>query len=390
MATFLFRPVSISLKRSLLFKSEQMFKYIIIALLFCACTPSKKITVEKIKPANVDSLMYLMKATQWEGYLPCADCSGIRYQLTLRNNQSYEGTMIYEGKNVNPFVEDGRWSISSQGRLILSSGSKTEMKYLIEDKSLRMLDQNGHMIHGSLSENYVLYPKAIIPEGNWIHQSERGVNFAATGNEPFWSLEIIFGKSMHFNTPDGYEIMTPFVEGENAADANVTRYRAATDSGELSVQISKRKCINSMSGMESDYQVSIRVKKHADTEREYDGCGNFIGNYRLNDIWGLTGIGGNALTVEDLKKGMPTLDLQITTKKVYGFGGCNRFTGNILITDKTIAFDKMATTMRACPDLKVENRFLKILSNATFEYRIEGLKLYLGKGKEQLQFKKLD
>ena len=367
-----------------------MFKYLFIAFLFCACTSSKKITVEKAKPANVDSLMYLMKATQWEGYLPCADCSGIQYQLTLRNNQSYEGTMTYEGKNVNPFVEEGSWSISSQGWLILSSGSNTQMKFLIQDKSLRMLDQSGKVIQSALAENYVLHPKASIPEGNWVDLSARGINFAATGNEPFWSLEIIFGKTMNFNTRDGYEIITPFVEGENAANANVTRYRATTDSGELSVQISKRKCINSMSGMESDYQVSIRVKKHSGPIKEYDGCGSYIGNYRINDIWGLTGIGGNALTSEDLKKGMPTLDLQLTTKKVYGFGGCNRFTGNISVTDKTISFDQMATTMRACPDSKIENRFLKILSDATLEYRVEGLKLYLGKGKDQLQFKKLD
>lgn len=367
-----------------------MFKYLFVVLLFCACTSTKKVTVEKVIPANVDSLMYLMKATQWEGNLPCADCSGIQYQLTLRNNQSYEGTMTYEGKNVNPFVENGRWSISTQGWLILSSGSNTQMKFLIQDKSLRMLDQVGKIIHGPLSENYVLHPKAIIPAGNWVDQSARGINFAATGNEPFWSLEIIFGKTIHFNTLDGYEIITPFVEGENAADANVTRYRSATDSGELSVQISKRKCINSISGMESDYQVSIRVKKQSDTMKEYDGCGSYIGNYRLNDIWGLTGIGGIPLTPDDLKKGMPTLDFQLTTKKVYGFGGCNRFTGNISVTDKTISFDQMATTMRACPDLKVERRFLKILSDATLEYRIEGLKLFLGNGKDQLQFKKLD
>ena len=264
------------------------------------------------------------------------------------------------------------------------------MKFLIEDKSLLMLDQSGKIIQGALSENYVLHPKAIIPEGNWVDQSARGINFAATGNEPFWSLEIIFGKSMHFKALDGFEIITPFAEGENAAGANVTRYRAVNDSGELSVQISKRKCINSMSGQENDYQVSIRIKKPGGAISTYDGCGSYIGNYRLNDIWGLTGIGGVPLTLIEIKNGMPTLDLQMTTKKVYGFGGCNQFTGNISITDKKISFDQMATTMRACADIKVEDRFLKIISGATMEYRIEGLKLFLGKGKNQLQFKKLD
>ena len=367
-----------------------MFKYLFIALLFCSCTSTKRIKVEKEIPANVDSLVYLMKATQWEGYLPCADCSGIEYQLTLRDNKSYEGTMIYEGKNVNPFVEDGSWSISSKGWLILTSGSNSQMKFLIQDKALRMLDQSGKIIQGPMSENYILNPKNTIAEGNWMEQSARGVNFAATGNEPFWSLEIIVDKSIHFKTPDGFEIMTPFVKGVNAADANITRYKSVSDSTELSVQISKRKCINTMSGRESDYQVSIRIKKPNGSMSTYDGCGSYIGNYRLNDIWGLTGIGGVPLTAADLKNGMPTLDLQMSTKKVYGFGGCNRFTGNILFTDNTISFDEMATTIRACPDTKLEGRFLKIISRATLDYKIEGLKLFIGKGKNQLQFKKLD
>ena len=367
-----------------------MFKYLLIALLFCACSTTKKISAEKEKEVNIDSLVNIMNATQWEGYLPCADCSAIQYELTLRNNQSYEGIMTYEGKKVNPFVEDGSWSISSQGWLILSSGTNTKMKFLIQDKSLRMLDQNGKVIHGSLSENYVLNPKNTVAEGNWIEQSARGVNFTATGNEPFWSLEIIVDKSIHFKTPDGFEIITPFVKGVNAADANITRYKSVSDSSELSVQISKRKCINTMSGRESDFQVSIRIKKPNGSISTYDGCGSYIGNYRLNDIWGLTKIGGVPLTSADLKNGMPTLDLQMTTKKVYGFGGCNRFTGNILFTDNTISFDEMATTMRACPDTKVEGRFLKILSRSTLDYKIEGLKLFIGKGKNQLQFKKLD
>lgn len=367
-----------------------MFKYLLVAVLFFACASTKKIMVEKGIPANVDSLMYLMKATQWEGILPCADCSGIKYKLTLRDNQSYESSMTYEGKSVDPFVEDGNWSISSHGLLILSSGANNLKKFLIQDKSLRMLDQSGKIIQGPLAENYIVYPKTIIPEGNWVDQSTRGINFAATGNEPFWSLEIIFDTSIHFKIADGFEIITPFVDGENAADANVTRYRSGTDSGQLSVQISKRKCVNSMSGMESDYQVSVRFKRPDSTIATYDGCGSYIGNYLLNDIWGLTGIGGVPLTTTELKNGMPTLDLRMITKKIYGFGGCNRFIGNISVTDKTISFDQMATTMRTCPDSKVEKRFLKIVSNATLVYRIEGLKLFLGKGKDQLQFKKLD
>ncbi|MBS1737591.1 MAG: copper resistance protein NlpE N-terminal domain-containing protein [Bacteroidetes bacterium] len=368
-----------------------MFKYLSIALLLFACTPSKQVVVAKEAHANVDSLMNLINATQWAGVLPCADCSGIQYELTLRNNQSYHEKMTYEGKNVNPFSEEGSWSISPQGKLVLSSSSNSKMQFLIEDKKLRMLDQDGKIIKGNLADNYTLYPKKNEEENNWIALSARGINFVATGNEPFWSLEIIVDSSMVFKTPEGFEFTAPFVKGENAADANITRYRSVTANGELAVQISKQKCVNSMSGQVSDYQVSIRIKKATDASvATYNGCGNYIGNYRLNDIWGLTSIGGVPLTMNELRGGMPTLDLQLTTKKVYGFAGCNRFTGNILFTDKTISFDEMATTMRSCQNQKVEDRFLKTLSRATLDYKIEGLNLFLGKGKTQLKFKKLD
>ena len=92
-----------------------------------------------------------------------------------------------------------------------------------------------------------------------------GIDFSATGNEPFWSLDIDFKGSMRYITADGYELTVPAVKGENAMDANVIRYHSATEKGSLTVQVFRQACINSMSGKKSNFRVQVEVKKRGDS-----------------------------------------------------------------------------------------------------------------------------
>ncbi len=123
---------------------------------------------------------------------------------------------------------------------------------------------------------------------------KNGIDFKATGNEPFWLLEIDFDKFIHFKTLNGFEISTPVPEAAMAADANVKRYRSVTEQGEIIVQIAKRECINDMSGKKSDYSVSIDAKSGtAKNYTSYKGCGEYFADYRINDIWVLESVNGN-------------------------------------------------------------------------------------------------
>src|SRR5688572_7985151 len=109
------------------------------------------------------------------------------------------------------------------------------------------------------------FKKANDPD-RFKNQLDRGVGFLASGNEPFWSLEINADSAMTFKTPDGYEITAPVPEPVKAMDANVVRYAATTEKGTLTVQIQKTECINDMSGEKLDYQVTIDTKYTADKE----------------------------------------------------------------------------------------------------------------------------
>ncbi|HEV8080214.1 MAG TPA: META domain-containing protein [Chitinophagaceae bacterium] len=206
----------------------------------------------------------------------------------------------------------------------------------------------------------------------------QGIDFTATGNEPFWSLEIDFNKSMHFKTLSGFEITTPVPKKMKAMDANVTRYSAKTEQGTLTIQLAKKECINDMSGVKSDYSVTIDTKNNTDKNLiRYKGCGQYLSDYRLHDIWVLISINDNKLTPTDFMKGLPLLELNLTEKKVFGHTGCNNLNGPIEVLGKKIRFGNLATTRMACGNMQFENRYLSKLVNRTIPYNIQPGKLHL-------------
>jgi heat shock protein HslJ len=205
-----------------------------------------------------------------------------------------------------------------------------------------------------------------------------GIDFTASGNEPFWSLEIDFNKYILFKTPGGLEITTHVPEGVKAMDANVTGYAAQTEWGVLNMQIAKQECINDMSGKKSDYKVLINVKSKTDKDyKTYKGCGQYLSDYRLHDIWVLERINDKQLKSSDFMKGLPNLELNLTEKKVFGHSGCNTLNGSLEVQGKKIYFGRMVTIGMACTNMDFENSYLNGLSGRTVDYKIEPGKLYL-------------
>ena len=54
----------------------------------------------------------------------------------------------------------------------------------------------------------------------------------------------------------------------------------------------------------------------------------------------------------------------------HGYSGCNSFTGGYLVAGSVLSFDKLLSTMRACTDMQIEDRFLDALQQ-TRSYLIE-------------------
>ncbi|HEX6828787.1 MAG TPA: YbaY family lipoprotein [Burkholderiales bacterium] len=96
-----------------------------------------------------------------------------------------------------------------------------------------------------------------------------------------------------------------------------------------------------------------------------------------NTWWKLAELRGQPVAADD-NPSAPHIVLRADEPtRVDGSGGCNRLTGGYRIEGDTIAFNKMATTMMACPKgMDTEKEFLKALGEAK-AWKITGQRLEL-------------
>lgn len=233
----------------------------------------------------------------------------------------------------------------------------------------------------------------IEPVSRWDAQRRRGVDFVAMGSEPFWSLELTTQGQMRFRTVAGADsLIVPLPAPGQAQDAPVLRYRALTAAGELTVTIAQRPCPNNMSGEVLPYTVTVQARTAAQpATREFAGCGRYLGNYRLHDIWALESLDGQAVgTAQFATEDKPYLELSLTREEALGFAGCNGFGGSLTQERAGLRFGTLRGTMLACPALTFERKFLNALSGNSFAYRLENRRLILKNQVNQLVFKKAD
>ena len=242
--------------------------------------------------------------------------------------------------------------------------------------------KNTHVLNKSLA----LHPEM------YTDKFEQGIDFIASGNEPFWSLEIDFDTLMRFKMPVGYEIKTPAVKGLKAMDANVIRYQASNDKSTLTVQIQKLDCLNDMSGVKLPYTVTISTKNNTDkNEVNYKGCGQYLADYRLHDIWALDNINDNKIIAADFINGFPRIEFNLTERKVFGSYGCLNYNGDIEVKGDKIYFEKLLSIGKACNHLNIENEYLQKISNKIISYQVKQGKLYLQVSKDVMFiYKKID
>lgn len=213
------------------------------------------------------------------------------------------------------------------------------------------------------------------------------IDFYAYGPNEECELRMDNEQDFVFKTKDGFVFSTPAVKEVKAQDANVSRYRAVVESGEMIIQIYKQECI-SKSGKKFPYQVKVEIKRGIDkVYQEFNGCGNFVFDERIHDIWVLQKLNGKKVFGSEL----PYIEYNTTENRVMGKTGCNNFSGKADFKGNKITFGPLAVTRKFCQNAIYENEFLKAVSPGEMEYIIENGKLYLGlSGKEVLVFKKVD
>ena len=93
--------------------------------------------------------------------------------------------------------------------------------------------------------------------------------------------------------------------------------------------------------------------------------------------WRLTELQGKPVAPPEADKQVPSLAFDAATGQVSGFAGCNRLTGKpTFAPGNRIRFGNLAVTRMACPDMTMEDEFLKVLEAAD-SYFQEGSALVL-------------
>jgi heat shock protein HslJ/uncharacterized membrane protein len=225
-----------------------------------------------------------------------------------------------------------------------------------------------------------------------VTEEDMSVYFKATGNEPFWALKM-GNENIVFTSliPGKEKLIFPAVESIKAMDANVKMYKVSNETSSATITIQQLDCQNSMSGVISPYKVSVEIKNNSELEwKKLAGCGAYITDYRLHDIWVLEELNGFKVFITDFQKELPRIEINAAENRYMGFGGCNSITGTIFYEKDVLRFKNGISTLMACAPGNKEGEFNKALQSTT-TYAIGDNRLTLSNSSGKLLvFRKVD
>ena len=142
-------------------------------LVACNKAESPK-TEENISPATteatsepiVDNALTAENSLDWngtyKGILPCAECEGIKTELELNSDKTYEIKETYLGKgDGKPFESKGSFQFDSKNSSIIELDKAGDSrKYFVAEGYLKALDLEGNEITGDLADKYQLKKEA--------------------------------------------------------------------------------------------------------------------------------------------------------------------------------------------------------------------------------------
>lgn len=95
-------------------------------------------------------------AGTYEGTLPCADCPGIKIELTINSDQTFSMYQEYLERDVKG-TETGTFSWDEGGNVVtLTTESGREDLYQVGENRLYRLDPEGNRVQGELADLYIL------------------------------------------------------------------------------------------------------------------------------------------------------------------------------------------------------------------------------------------
>jgi copper homeostasis protein (lipoprotein) len=297
------------------------------------------------------------------GELPCADCPGVRWQLDLFPDRSFQLRMTYRDKPQDQIQDDiGRWSLNDKSKVLRLTGSR-EAAISFELRgtdTLRKLDLEGRPIESRL--NYEL---------------KRLASFAPI--EPrlaFTGLYAYLADSGLLAVCATGQRLPVATEGDNAA-LEAAYSAARRRPGEpllvsLEGRIVQRPPMKGTAGPRPTVVVERFIAIWPGAT-----CRSNLTAANLQDTyWKLTHLNGVPVTVGNRQR-EPHIVLHTEPRQLAGFGGCNRLAGGYQLDGAKLSFGEIAATMMACSaGMDQEQKFTAALKRVT-GWRISGQRLEL-------------
>lgn len=154
-------------------KLKKTLTFLIASSVYMTCCPVFAETT-----TDIQGIHHEQASLDWPGlyfgFMPCADCKGMKTTLALNKNHTYVLSTQYVGKSIREFVEKGKFDWSDKKDTIVLTprkGDATPQQYLVGEDKLTKLDENGNPFNGELAERYTLRRNDVTkqPEGHASH-----------------------------------------------------------------------------------------------------------------------------------------------------------------------------------------------------------------------------
>ncbi len=160
----------------------------LVAFAIAACQTKKTANSEDADPAH-NSRNSVDWAGTYQGTLPCADCPGIRYTITLNEDDTYLVKTRYLERGDSVFTESGTFAWDKNGgKITLADRGE---KFQVGENKLIHLDMEGNRIIDTLAEHYVLTKTTNqITDRYWklVEVGGQAVADGSTQKEPYIQL----------------------------------------------------------------------------------------------------------------------------------------------------------------------------------------------------------
>lgn len=320
---------------------------------------------------------------QWEGILPCEDCPLLNYTLHLQNDGSYQEKAARSMKDSIFKSHSGIWTVSKDSTITILNSISGASRYKFRNGRLEYTqEKEGMLASSNYKPSYILLRAN--EETTKAHHImyQKGIFFRAFNSQASWELQISKTGKLSFLSSDSAKPLSSVISNQKQMMLFPDTMRMILPtSPRLNILLSKKNCL--LAGQPADYTVAITEDETGNT---YTGCGFFLSDHRLNDIWVLESVNNKPYRKRKGTKNTITMQIHSASGRIYGSSYCNSYHADIDIRHSSMIIGPVVSTKIHCSDTATEQYFFKLLSGKQYTYSIKREKLYLRTGKTTIVF----